>query len=131
MLPFVRYGAVTYQLICVSWSNASIGVVQELVLDPKRFPDPQNDHPLNQHEDSSWHAYFRVSTRQDPVAAGPSYFLCTLQPIPFTCCCQDAEMMEQIDRDVMRTHPDMHFFSGDGELSKKHREVCKASLLGK
>ncbi len=33
-------------------------------------------------------------------------------------------MMEQIDRDVMRTHPDMHFFSGDGEPSKRHREVC-------
>lgn len=33
-------------------------------------------------------------------------------------------MMEQIDRDVMRTHPDMHFFSGDGEPSKQHREVC-------
>ncbi len=35
--------------------------MQELVLDPKNFPDPHNDHPLNQHEDSSWHAYFRVS----------------------------------------------------------------------
>ena len=32
-------------------------------------------------------------------------------------------MMEQIDRDVMRTHPDMHFFSGDGEASRRHREV--------
>jgi hypothetical protein len=36
-------------------------------------------------------------------------------------------MMEQIDRDVMRTHPDMHFFSGDGEPSKRHREVCTHS----
>ncbi len=36
-------------------------MMQELVLDPKKFPDPHNDHPLNQHEDSSWHAYFRVS----------------------------------------------------------------------
>lgn len=34
-------------------------------------------------------------------------------------------MMQQIDRDVMRTHPDMHFFSGDGETPKQHREVCK------
>ena len=32
-------------------------------------------------------------------------------------------MMEQIDRDVMRTHPDMHFFSGDGDVPKGHREV--------
>lgn len=73
---------------------------EELVLDPKKFPDPHNDHPLNQHEDSSWHAYFR-----------------------------DAEMMEQIDRDVMRTHPDMHFFSGDGEPSKRHREDMKRALF--
>lgn len=36
--------------------------------------------------------------------------------------------MEQIDRDVMRTHPDMHFFSGDGESSKQHREVCNTLI---
>lgn len=45
------------QLYCVSERP----VMQELVLDPEKFPDPHNDHPLNQHEDSSWHAYFRVS----------------------------------------------------------------------
>jgi hypothetical protein len=31
--------------------------------------------------------------------------------------------MEQIDRDVMRTHPDMHFFSGDSEDAETHRKV--------
>ena len=36
---------------------------------------------------------------------------------------QDAEMMEQIERDVMRTHPDMHFFSGDDPTATTHREV--------
>ena len=36
---------------------------------------------------------------------------------------QDAEMMEQIDRDVMRTHPDMHFFSGDDPTAVQHREA--------
>jgi hypothetical protein len=36
---------------------------------------------------------------------------------------QDAEMMEQIERDVMRTHPDMHFFSGDDPSATTHREV--------
>jgi len=33
-------------------------------------------------------------------------------------------MMEQIDRDVMRTHPDMHFFSGSDRTASTHREVC-------
>lgn len=27
---------------------------------------------------------------------------------------QDVEVQEQIERDVARTHPDMHFFSGQG-----------------
>lgn len=100
--------------------------MQELVLDPKKFPDPHNDHPLNQHEDSSWHAYFRVgshcSVSRLHMQAGPAgtFAINSMPP-------QDAEMMQQIDRDVMRTHPDMHFFSGDGETSKQHREVCNRS----
>lgn len=36
---------------------------------------------------------------------------------------QDTELKEQIDRDVMRTHPDMHFFSGDDTPAMQHREV--------
>lgn len=48
-------------------------------------------------------------------------------------------MMEQIDRDVMRTHPDMHFFSGSDGSAVTHREVlaihpmlpadCRTNLL--
>lgn len=34
--------------------------MQELVIDPKKFENHKNDHPLNQHEDSSWHAYFQA-----------------------------------------------------------------------
>ena len=34
--------------------------MQELVVDPKKFENRVDDHPLNQHEDSSWHAYFQV-----------------------------------------------------------------------
>lgn len=29
--------------------------------------------------------------------------------------------MEQIDRDVMRTHPDMPFFSGDSTFAKSNQ----------
>ena len=36
---------------------------------------------------------------------------------------QDSELREQIERDVMRTHPDMHFFSGDDLAACLHREV--------
>jgi hypothetical protein len=38
---------------------------------------------------------------------------------------QDSEILEQITRDVMRTHPDMHFFSGETEDAELHREVSR------
>lgn len=37
-------------------------------------------------------------------------------------------MMEQIDRDVMRTHPGLHFFSGDDGMAVTHREVRAPAL---
>ncbi len=40
---------------------------------------------------------------------------------------QDAEIAEQIERDVLRTHPDMHFFSGDDGSAVTHRAVRPAA----
>jgi hypothetical protein len=37
--------------------------------------------------------------------------------------------MEQIDRDVMRTHPDMHFFSGESPEAEEHRREMKRALF--
>ena len=37
--------------------------------------------------------------------------------------------MEQIDRDVMRTHPDMHFFSGESAEAEEHRRDMKRGLF--
>ena len=91
--------------------------MQELVVDPKKFENRVDDHPLNQHEDSCWHAYFQVSLHGlQAVYAGCAF-------TAWSVILQDAEMIEQIDRDVMRTHPDMHFFSGDSKASITHREV--------
>ncbi|XVE84737.1 hypothetical protein DITRI_Ditri17bG0036900 [Diplodiscus trichospermus] len=42
---------------------------------------------------------------------------------------QDSEIIEQIDRDVKRTHPDMHFFSGDSQLAKSNQEALKNILI--
>ncbi len=36
---------------------------------------------------------------------------------------QDSEVMVQVERDVMRTHPDMHFFTGDSPEAEAHREA--------
>ncbi|CAF2269585.1 unnamed protein product [Brassica napus] len=41
---------------------------------------------------------------------------------------KDTEVLEQIDRDVMRTHPDMHFFSGDSPVAKSNQDALKNVL---
>ncbi|CAH8294943.1 unnamed protein product [Eruca vesicaria subsp. sativa] len=41
---------------------------------------------------------------------------------------KDTEVLEQIDRDVMRTHPDMHFFSGDSVVAKSNQDALKNVL---
>ncbi|XP_058787157.1 uncharacterized protein LOC131661585 [Vicia villosa] len=42
---------------------------------------------------------------------------------------QDTGIIEQIDRDVKRTHPDMHFFCGDSQLAKSNQEALKNILI--
>ncbi|RWV85525.1 hypothetical protein BHE74_00025949 [Ensete ventricosum] len=42
---------------------------------------------------------------------------------------QDTEVIEQIDRDVKRTHPDMHFFCGDTSLAKSNQEALRHILI--
>ncbi|CAK9179794.1 unnamed protein product, partial [Ilex paraguariensis] len=61
---------------------------------------PQGEHPLSLGTTSIWNQFF-----------------------------QDTEIMEQIDRDVKRTHPDMHFFSGDSPLANSNQEALKNILI--
>ncbi|KAK6914286.1 Rab-GTPase-TBC domain [Dillenia turbinata] len=42
---------------------------------------------------------------------------------------QDTEIMEQIDRDVKRTHPDMNFFSGDSPFAKSNQDALRNILI--
>nr|KYP67783.1 TBC1 domain family member 13 [Cajanus cajan] len=42
---------------------------------------------------------------------------------------QDTEIIDQIDRDVKRTHPDMHFFSGDSQFARSNQEALKNVLI--
>ncbi|KAG7026097.1 TBC1 domain family member 13, partial [Cucurbita argyrosperma subsp. argyrosperma] len=60
----------------------------------------QEEHPLSLGKTSIWNQYF-----------------------------QDSEIIEQIDRDVKRTHPDMHFFSGDSSLAKSNQEALRNILI--
>ncbi|XP_071910922.1 uncharacterized protein [Coffea arabica] len=58
------------------------------------------DHPLSLGKASVWHKYFEF-----------------------------AEISEQIDRDLERTHPTIKFFSGDSAISRKSKESMKNILL--
>ncbi|KAF3337381.1 TBC1 domain family member 13 [Carex littledalei] len=42
---------------------------------------------------------------------------------------QDSEMIEQIDRDVKRTHPDMNFFCGDSSLALSNQDSLRNVLI--
>ncbi|RXH78991.1 hypothetical protein DVH24_034198 [Malus domestica] len=61
---------------------------------------PHGEHPLSLGKSSVWNQFF-----------------------------QDKEIIEQIDRDVKRTHPDMHFFSGDSQDAKSNQDALKTILV--
>ncbi|KAJ9541598.1 hypothetical protein OSB04_028104 [Centaurea solstitialis] len=61
---------------------------------------PHGEHPLSLGKTSIWNRFF-----------------------------QDTEIIEQIDRDVKRTHPDMHFFSGNSAFAKANQESLKNILI--
>ncbi|XP_073007485.1 uncharacterized protein [Typha latifolia] len=58
------------------------------------------EHPLSLGKTSVWNQYF-----------------------------QESEIIEQIDRDVRRTHPEMQFFSGDSSLAKSTQESLRRILI--
>ncbi|XP_024983432.1 TBC1 domain family member 13-like isoform X3 [Cynara cardunculus var. scolymus] len=61
---------------------------------------PEGEHPLSLGKTSIWNQFF-----------------------------QDTEIIEQIDRDVKRTHPDMHFFSGDSASAKANQDALRNILI--
>lgn len=60
----------------------------------------QDEHPLSLGKTSVWNQFF-----------------------------QDTEIIEQIDRDVKRTHPDLNFFSGDTPYAKSNQDILKSILI--
>ncbi|XP_057431952.1 uncharacterized protein LOC130724688 isoform X1 [Lotus japonicus] len=60
----------------------------------------QGEHPLSLGKTSIWNQFF-----------------------------QDSDIIEQIDRDVKRTHPDIHFFCGDSQFAKSNQESLKNILI--
>ena len=89
--------------------------------------EAEGDHPLNTDQNSRWKEYFRVRPTARCATVLAKCFCARASAPNLSRMCglhQDAEMLEQIERDVMRTHPDMHFFSGDDPIAVRHRKVC-------
>ncbi|XP_045821193.1 TBC1 domain family member 13-like [Trifolium pratense] len=83
--------------------NSTIGDADDAKRDRallSRSEIPHDEHPLSLGKTSVWNQFF-----------------------------QDTEIIDQIDRDVKRTHPDMHFFSGDSKFSKSNQEALKNILI--
>jgi len=72
----------------------------ELTVDPRRT-GVQNDHPLSTSKESQWNAFFK-----------------------------DKELVEEIDKDVKRTLPHLHFFNYDKYYGNtEHYEALKRILF--
>ncbi|KAF1887821.1 hypothetical protein Lal_00023829 [Lupinus albus] len=61
---------------------------------------PHGEHPLSLGKTSVWNQFF-----------------------------QDTEIIDQIDRDVKRTHPDMRFFCDDSQFAKSNQDALKNILI--
>lgn len=72
----------------------------DLIVDPSHLAMEEDDHPLSTSDNSKWSEHFK-----------------------------DTALLEQIERDVTRTHPDMHFFSGSDASASRHREEMKRALF--
>ncbi|CAK9177206.1 unnamed protein product [Ilex paraguariensis] len=99
---------------------------EELLLSPSQF-SKREDEPLRSNKQYAGSdadgqlARHDVSTDDHPLCLGQAsvwhqYF-------------QFTEILEQIDRDLLRTHPDMKFFSSNSSLSRKNREAMRNILL--
>lgn len=68
---------------------------------------------------------FKTSNSWIHVCGRLFSFLIRVYNVLLLIHCQDSEIIEQIDRDVKRTHPDMHFFSGDSSFAKSNQvRIC-------
>lgn len=73
---------------------------KDFMLKPDLRAAAGHDHPLSDEQDSEWNKYFK-----------------------------ELEEMEQIERDVDRTHQELPFFGGTDSAAKQHRDEMKRVLF--
>ncbi|KAM7488852.1 hypothetical protein LguiB_026336 [Lonicera macranthoides] len=99
---------------------------EELLMNPSEItrkldssPDLENNEPRS--EDKGLLSRSGITQDEHPLSLGKTSV--------WNQFFQDTEIIEQIDRDVKRTHPDLHFFSGDSLLAKSNREALQCILI--
>ncbi|URD84137.1 TBC [Musa troglodytarum] len=70
-----------------------------------------DEHPLSLGKTSVWNQFFQL----DSVRISELECFINLPHL------EETEIIEQIERDVKRTHPDMQFFCGDSSLAKSNQ----------
>ncbi|KAK6781237.1 hypothetical protein RDI58_023421 [Solanum bulbocastanum] len=113
VLPFVciKEDALPIGTVTILQSEITRKLEKSVILDDEgtviedkgalpRSEIPQGEHPLSLGKNSIWNQFF-----------------------------QDTEIIEQIDRDVKRTHPDLHFFSGDTPFAKSNQDSLRNILI--
>ncbi|KAJ0091920.1 hypothetical protein Patl1_26041 [Pistacia atlantica] len=95
---------------------------EELLMNPseitRKLEKSENDDPRS--ESSGMLSRSEITHGEHPLSLGKTSI--------WNQFFQDTEIMEQIDRDVKRTHPDLHFFSGDSPSAKSNQEALKSIL---
>ncbi|KAI3469997.1 hypothetical protein Pfo_026660 [Paulownia fortunei] len=98
---------------------------EELLMNPSEITRRLERSSLENHEVDGGSQGFlsrsEISHGEHPLSLGKSSI--------WNQFFQDTEIIEQIDRDVMRTHPDIHFFSGDSTFAKSNQEALKNILI--
>ncbi|XP_076913168.1 uncharacterized protein LOC143571686 [Bidens hawaiensis] len=90
---------ITRNLEDSAYPNNGDHIIQAKGLLP-RSKIPHDEHPLSLGKTSIWNQYF-----------------------------QDSEIIDQIDRDVKRTHPDIPFFSAHSAFAKANQDSLKTILI--
>ncbi|XP_074592311.1 uncharacterized protein LOC141848091 isoform X1 [Curcuma longa] len=112
---------------------------EELVKNRLRFSELKREHLVNPSEHSTEDELVN-STRhcQDNDTGGllcrreisnGDHPLCLANGSFWNQYFKDAEIVEQIDRDLHRTHQDLNFFSGNSSFSRKNLEAMRNILL--
>lgn len=97
---------------------------EELLQNPSEITRKMDEHAKHEELNSESRALLQrseISQGEHPLSLGPTSV--------WNQFFQEAEIIEQIDRDVKRTHPGMQFFSGDSYFAKINQESLSRILI--